>query len=147
MNGSHRNVSTVDQLLKAVGDSSLRSIEVQQDLNEVPTIALATGQNLAGSDPSIAPSIGGNDVYFPRLDVTAANLLRRDETHTSDGADSLQFESVKRWDGPIIEHCAAVGIGDQAQILYRVVGREPDAIAPFGKTETYYRTYNHVRVE
>jgi hypothetical protein len=75
MNGSHRNVSTVDQLLKAVGDSSLRSIEVQQDLNEVPTIALATGQNLAGSDPSIALRFArGSDGIRRSTNNTIENL-------------------------------------------------------------------------
>ena len=54
MNGNHTRISTVAQLLDAVNDASLRSIEVEQHLSEVPTIKLAPGQKLAGSESSIA---------------------------------------------------------------------------------------------
>jgi hypothetical protein len=53
MNGSHRKVSRVAQLLEAVGDDSVRSIEVEEDLNDVPTVKLAKGQSLRAGDSSI----------------------------------------------------------------------------------------------
>jgi hypothetical protein len=53
MNQRHRKVSTVSELIDAAGETSVRSIEVEQNLSEVPTIRLAAGQKLAGGQPSV----------------------------------------------------------------------------------------------
>jgi hypothetical protein len=53
MDQGHRQVSTISELLDAVSEMSVRSIEVGQNLGEVPTIRLAPRQKLAGSKPWI----------------------------------------------------------------------------------------------
>jgi hypothetical protein len=41
MNGSHPKISAVAQLLEAVSDDSVRSIEVEEDLNDVGGFCLS----------------------------------------------------------------------------------------------------------
>ena len=46
-----RNVSTTEALVAAVTDAAVKTITVTQDLMSVPTLRLAPGQVLRGSEP------------------------------------------------------------------------------------------------
>jgi hypothetical protein len=83
MNESHRKISTVAQLLEAVGDDSVQTIEVERNLHEVPTVKLAKGQSLAGADYSVTLCFArGSDGIMLCTDNTIENLfLEADSDH------------------------------------------------------------------
>jgi hypothetical protein len=82
MKENHRTVGTVGQLLEAVADGSVRSIEVAEDLGEVPTIGLRPGQKLSGRERAITLRFAAdNDGIALSADNTVADLRLITDPH------------------------------------------------------------------